>query len=80
MIEINFNWSIVEQSVFSLQICRVLRHGAFWHREHFKPKRDWGETRKYGLLTFGVNKPSVSPAMEYLIGEFTDVDRSMIDL
>ena len=82
MIEINFNWSIVdcEQSVFSLKIRRVLRRGAFWHRERFKPKRNWGETRKYGLLTFGVNKPSVSPAMEYLIGEFTDVDRSMIDL
>ena len=43
-------------------------------------QRDWGKTRKYGLLTFGVNKPSISPAMEYLIGEFTDVDRSMIDL
>ena len=36
-----------EQSVFSLKIRRVLRHGAFWHRERFKPKRDWGETRKY---------------------------------
>ena len=40
MIEINFNWSIVdcEQSVFSHKIRRVLRRGAFWHRERFKPK------------------------------------------
>ena len=82
MIEINFKWSIVdcEQSVFSLKICRVLRRGAFWHRERFKPKRDWGETRKYRLLTLGVSKPSISPVMEYLIGQFTDVDRSMTDL
>ena len=48
-----------EQSVFSLKIRRVLRHGAFWHKERFKLKRDWGETimslpsRAYALVSRG---------------------------
>ena len=43
-----------EQSVFSLKIRRVLRHGAFWHRERFKPKRDWGEARRLFFPRLGL--------------------------
>ena len=48
-----------EQFDFSLKIRRVLRHGAFWHKERFKPKRDWGETimflpsRAYAIVCRG---------------------------
>ena len=48
-----------EQFVFSLKIRRVLRHGVFWHKERFKPKRDWGEmilflpSRAYAIVCRG---------------------------
>ena len=48
-----------EQFIFSLKIRRVLRHGAFWHKERFKPKRDWSETimflpsRAYAIVCRG---------------------------